>query len=130
MDASLANPRSIGVAKADSYYHWHPFTSVGGLTHRKAGWNGSLRYRLWTTGLRMKITLWLPKGYFVVDAAINYTRKGVGSRFVYSNIFNTKWKTQFDTKSKLQTESVPVSEIHFYPGTPFFARLSFTVLFN
>ncbi|MER3499535.1 MAG: hypothetical protein C4308_13365, partial [Chitinophagaceae bacterium] len=46
------------------------------------------------------------------------------------NVLNTKWKeTQFDTESRLQNEPAPVSEIHFTPGTPFFARASFTVFF-
>ncbi len=132
MDISLANPRSIGVAKADSYLPLAPrFTSVGGLTYRKeTGWNGSLRYRFMDNRPANEDNSVVAKGYFVFDAAINYTRKNWEAGLSIQNIFNTKWKeTQFDTESKLQTESVPVSEIHFTPGTPFFARLSFTVLF-
>ncbi len=68
------------------------------------------------------------KGYFVADAAINYTKKRWEAGLAIQNLFDTKWKeTQFETESRLQNEPAPVSEIHFTPGTPFFARLSFTV---
>jgi hypothetical protein len=46
------------------------------------------------------------------------------------NVLNTKWKeTQFDTESRLQNEPEAISEIHFTPGTPFFARASLVVYF-
>ena len=132
MDISLANPRAIGVAKADSYLPLAPrFTSVGGLTYRKEkGWNGTLRYRFMDNRPANEDNSVVAKGYFVVDAAINYTKKNWEAGLSIQNLLNTKWKeTQFDTESKLQTEPAPVSEIHFTPGTPFFARLSFTVYF-
>jgi outer membrane receptor protein involved in Fe transport len=70
------------------------------------------------------------KGYFIVDAAVNYTKKKWEAGLAIQNLFDTKWKeTQFDTKSRLQNETAPVSEIHFTAGTPFFARLSFAVFF-
>lgn len=132
MDISLANPRALGVAKADSYLPLAPrFTSVGGLTYRKEkGWNGSLRYRFMDNRPANEDNSVVAKGYFVVDAAINYSKKNWEAGLSIQNLLNTKWKeTQFDTESKLQTEPAPVSEIHFTPGTPFFARLSFTVYF-
>ena len=132
MDISLANPRAMGVAKEDSYLPLAPrFTSVGGLTYRKEiGWNGSLRYRFLDNRPANEDNSVIAKGYFVVDAAINYSKKNWEAGLSIQNLLNTKWKeTQFDTESKLQTEPAPVSEIHFTPGTPFFARLSFTVYF-
>ena len=132
LDVSLANPRALGVAKADSYLPLAPrFTSVGGLTYRKEqGWNGSLRYRFMDNRPANEDNSVVAKGYFVVDAGINYTKKKWEAGLSIQNLLNTKWKeTQFDTESQLQTETAPVSEIHFTPGTPFFARLSFTVFF-
>ena len=70
------------------------------------------------------------KGYFIVDAAVNYSTKNWEAGVSIQNMLNTKWKeTQFDTESRLQNEPGPVSEIHFTPGTPLFARLNFTVFF-
>ncbi|HEY8387738.1 MAG TPA: TonB-dependent receptor [Parasegetibacter sp.] len=131
-DLSLARPRALDVEKAESYLPLAPrFTSVGGITYRKqSGWNGSLRYRYMGDRPANEDNSVIAKGYFVVDAAINYTRKKWEAGLSVQNLFNTKWKeTQFDTESRLQFEPDPVSEIHFTPGTPFFARLSLTVFF-
>ena len=132
MDISIANPRALGVAKGESYLPLAPrFTSVGGLTYRgEQGWNGSLRYRFMDDRPANKNNSVIAKGYFVADAAINYTKKKWEAGLSIQNLLNTKWKeTQFDTESQLQNETAPVSEIHFTAGTPFFARLSFTVFF-
>jgi hypothetical protein len=130
LDFSLANPRAIGVAKEESYLPLAPrFTSVGGLTYRKqTGWNGSLRYRYMADRPANETNSVVAKGYFVVDVAFNYSTKKWEAGFSIQNLLNTKWKeTQFDTESQLKNENTPVSEIHFTPGTPFFARLNFTI---
>ena len=130
LDVSLANPRAIGVAKEESYLPLAPrFTSVGGLTYRKqTGWNGSLRYRYMADRPANETNSVVAKGYFVVDGTFNYSTKKWEVGLSIQNLLNTKWKeTQFDTESQLQTETTPVSEIHFTPGTPFFARLNFTI---
>ncbi|WP_121356753.1 TonB-dependent receptor [Flavisolibacter nicotianae] len=131
-DISLANPRALEVDKANSYLPLAPrFTSVGGLTYRKElGWNGSLRYRYMADRPANEDNSVIAKGYFVTDAAINYTKRNWEAGIAIQNLFNVKWKeTQFDTESRLQNEPAPVSEIHFTAGTPFFARASFTLFF-
>jgi len=130
LDLSLANPRAIGVSKHESYLPLAPrFTSIGGLTYRKqTGWNGSLRYRYMADRPANETNTVVAKGYFVVDAAVNYSTKKWEAGLSIQNLLNTKWKeTQFDTESQLKNETTPVSEIHFTPGTPFFARLNFTI---
>jgi outer membrane cobalamin receptor len=130
LDLSLANPRAIGVSKHESYLPLAPrFTSIGGLTYRKqTGWNGSLRYRYMADRPANETNTVVAKGYFVVDGAVNYSTKKWEMGLSIQNVLNTKWKeTQFDTESQLQTEITPVSEIHFTPGTPFFARLNFKI---
>jgi outer membrane receptor protein involved in Fe transport len=45
----------------------------------------------------------IAKGYFVADAALNYTRKKWETGLSVQNLFDNKWKeTQFDTESRLQ----------------------------
>jgi hypothetical protein len=132
VDLSLANPRAIGGDKADSYLPLAPrFSSVGGLTYRKQyGLNGSLRYRFMGDRPANEDNSVVAKGYFVTDAAINYTKKRWEAGIAIQNLFDVKWKeTQFDTESRLQNEPAPVSEIHFTPGTPFFAKASIRVFF-
>ena len=131
-DITLTNPRALEVDKAESYLPLAPrFTRVGGITYRKEkGWNGSLRYRYMANRPANEDNSVIAKGYFVADAAINYTKNKWEAGISVQNLFNTKWKeTQFDTESRLQNETTPVSEIHFTPGTPFFARLSFSLFF-
>ena len=130
LDFSFASPRAIGIAKEESYLPLAPkFTSVGGLTYRKqTGWNGSLRYRYMADRPANETNTVVAKGYLVLDGAVNYSTKKWEVGLSIQNLLNTKWKeTQFDTESQLQTETTPVSEIHFTPGTPFFARLNFTI---
>ena len=131
-DVTVANPRAIGVAKTESYLPLAPrFTSTGGITYRKAtGWNGSIRYRYMDNRPANEDYTVTAKGYFITDAALNYTQKKWEVGIAIQNIFDRRWKeTQFDTESRLQNEAAPVSEIHFTPGTPFFARLNFTLFF-
>lgn len=132
VDISLANPRALDVPKSDSYLPLAPrFSSVGGFTYRQQyGWNGSLRYRFMDKRPANKDNSVVAKGYCIIDAAINYSTERWEAGLAIQNVLNTKWKeTQFDTESRLQNEPAPVSEIHFTPGTPFFARASFTVFF-
>ncbi|MFM2358712.1 MAG: hypothetical protein RLY16_705, partial [Bacteroidota bacterium] len=132
IDVSVTNPRAIGLPKQESYLPLAPrFTSTGGFSYRKAkGINGSLRYRWMANRPANEDYSTIAKGYFVCDAAINYTAKKWEVGLTVQNIFDTKWKeTQFDTESRLQNEAAPISEIHFTPGTPFFARCSFSIYF-
>lgn len=131
-DISLATPRALGVDKSEHFLPLAPvFTSVGGFTYRKeSGWNGSLRYRFMGDRPANETNTTIAAGYFVVDAAINYTCKRWEAGLSIQNLFNSRWKeTQFDTESQLKGEANPVSEIHFTPGTPFFARVNLTLFF-
>jgi len=131
-DLSLASPRALGVPADESYIPLAPrFTSVGGLTYRRAtGLNGSLRYRYMGERPANEDNSVVAEGYFVMDAAVNYLARKWEAGLSIQNVLNTRWKeTQFDTESRLYGEAVPVSEIHFTPGVPFFARVSFTWLF-
>ncbi len=130
IDISLADPRALHLSSIENYIPLAPrYSSVGGLTYRKQyGWNGSLRYRYMGNRPANETNTVVAKGYFVVDGAINFTKKKWEAGLSVQNVLNTKWKeTQFDTESQLKTETTPVSEIHFTAGTPFFARLSLTI---
>ncbi|MCU0376347.1 MAG: TonB-dependent receptor, partial [Chitinophagaceae bacterium] len=131
-DVNLTRPRAIGEPEGANYIPLAPlFSSTGGITYKKQyGLNGSLRYRWLGNRPANEDNSINAEGYFVADAAINYTKKRWEAGIAIQNIFNQKWKeTQFDTESRLQQEPVPVSEIHFTPGTPFFARASLSFFF-
>ena len=70
-------------------------------------------------------------GYFITDAVLNYTKPKYEIGLVINNIFNTQWKeTQFATETRLKSETQPVDEICFTPGTKFAAKLSFSYFFK
>jgi hypothetical protein len=130
VDVSLANPRAVGVPKGKDYLPLAPrLASVGGFTYkRQDGLSGSLRYRFMDDRPANEDNSTIAKGYCVTDAAINYTKKRWEAGLAIQNLFDVKWKeTQFDTESRLQNEPAAVSGIHFTPGSPFFARVNFTL---
>jgi outer membrane receptor protein involved in Fe transport len=65
-----------------------------------------------------------------VDFNINWTFKNMNVGIDVNNIFNTEWKeTQFATESRLKNETVPVEEIHFTPGFPFYVKGKISYIF-
>lgn len=131
-DLNYAHPRSIGSARGHDFLPLAPkLTSTGGLSVQTGtGLTASCRYRYMSDRPANEDGSVVAKGYCIADASIQYQRKKYELGLAIQNLFNSKWKeTQFDTESRLQSEPAPVSEIHFTPGTPFSARLSFALLF-
>lgn len=131
-DLNLTRPRATDEPTDANRIPLAPtFTTTGGLTlYGSTGWNGSLRYRFMGDRPANEDNSIVAAGYFVADAQINFTRKRWEIGLNLQNLFNTRWKeTQFATESRLFDEAEPVEEIHFTPGTPFFARLAFSLFF-
>ena len=133
LDLNYAHGRSVNGPKGENYIPLAPvWTSTGGITYTKQkGFNGSLRYRYMGDRPANENNSLTAIGYFVTDFVLNYTKKNYEIGLTINNLLNTKWKeTQFDTETRLKGESAPVDEICFTPGTPFAARLSFSVFFK
>ncbi len=98
--------------------------STGGVTFRGLnGFSGGLRYRYITDRPANEDNSIAALGYFITDANINYEFKQVTVGLAVENIFNTEWnEAQFATESRLRNETVPVEELHFTPGVPFFLK--------
>ncbi|RYE25191.1 MAG: TonB-dependent receptor [Sphingobacteriales bacterium] len=125
-DANYTHGRAIEEAKGEDYIPLAPvFTSIGGLTAIfKNGFSSSLRYRYMGDRPANEDNSVVAKGYTVCDLSVNYSRKRFDLGLQIQNLFNTTWnEAQFDTETRLQYESQPVSEICFTPGTPFFIKL-------
>ncbi|WP_118974957.1 TonB-dependent receptor [Taibaiella koreensis] len=131
VDFNYAHARARDAAEGDNYIPLAArITSTGGLTFRKDHWGASLRYRHLGSRPANEDNTVVAKGYTVFDAAINYTLRSFEFGIQAQNIFNTEWnEAQFDTESRLRNETMPVSEIHFTPGTPFFLKLTATYKF-
>ncbi|MBK6903291.1 MAG: TonB-dependent receptor [Saprospirales bacterium] len=100
------------------------WTSIGGLNFQtRSGFNGSLRYRYLGDRPANETNSVVAEGYVLVDALLNYTRPSWELGLSVQNLLDERWKeAQFDTESRLQDETEPVSEIHFTPGQPFNLR--------
>ena len=132
LDLNTAKPRSIDAESGHNYLPLAPtFTSTGGLSIKtNAGFSGSLRYRYMGNRPANEDNSIVARGYFVNDLQANYTKRAYTLGLSVQNLFNVRWKeTQFATTSRLRGEAAPIEEIHFTPGTPFFARLSLTYFF-
>lgn len=131
-DINITRPRARDIPKNEAYIPLAPrFSSIGGFTFRfKNGLNGSLRYRYLGDRPANEDNSVVARGYFLSDAILNFTRRSFEIGISAENIFNRKWnEAQFDTESRLQNEIDPVSEIHFTPGTPLFAKIKMTIFF-
>ena len=132
MDANYSNGRAVEEMKGKNYLPLAPvFTSIGGITYKNnKGINAGVRYRYMSDRPANEDNSVIAKGYFVTDAIVSYERKKFETGISIQNLFDVRWKeTQFDTESKLQNETVPVSEIHFTPGTPFFFKTHISFFF-
>ena len=130
VDISIAKARTINAKKGEDYIPLAPlFTSVGGLSAKiNNRLNASVRYRFMDNRPATQDYTVTAKGYFLMDALLEYKYKKINFLLSAENIFNSNWKeAQFNTESRLKDEAAPVSEIHFTPGSPFFikTRISF-----
>ncbi len=131
---NFTKPRAIGELKGQDYIPLAPTaTSTGGLFYKnKDGFNGSLSYRYIKNRPANEDNSIVAKGYFLMDAAINYTKPKYEIGLAMENIFNVKWnEAQFATESRLKNEPIgsSVTELNFTPGTPFFMRVKLAVFF-
>ena len=131
-NVNFTTPRAIGLPKGENYIPLSPTTSsTGGFFYKaKYGFNGGISYRLIKDRPANEDGSIIAKGYFVVDASLNYTKPKYEIGLAIENMLNTKWnEAQFATESRLKDEPAPVTELHFTPGIPFFARLKLAVFF-
>jgi outer membrane receptor protein involved in Fe transport len=96
----------------------------------KNGFSGSLRYRFIDHRPANEFNTIRAQGYFITDMLFAYSWNKFEFTISAENIFNCKWReAQFDTESRLQFESEPVSEIHYTSGTPRFLKAGISVKF-
>ncbi|MDO7844979.1 TonB-dependent receptor [Hymenobacter sp. M29] len=107
------------------------FTSTGGLSYKAPrGLGGSLRYRHIDNRPANDDGSITARGYFLFDAVLAYTTPRFQIGATAENLLNVEWnQAQFATETRLRTETDPVDELHFTPGTPFYAKLNVSVFF-
>ena len=131
VDANYTLARSIAGVDGENYIPLAPeFSLVGGVgVSHPSGVFGNIEVRHLSDRPANEDRSILAEGYTVVDASVGYTLRRVELGIQIQNLFDVEWnETQFATESRLNKEPEPVEEIHFTPGTPFFARGS--IAFN
>jgi outer membrane cobalamin receptor len=131
-DATFTRARSLESNAGEDYIPLAPnFTLAGGLAFTNLGrFSGGLRYRYIADRAANEDNSIVAEGYFVSDLNINYKVKDITFGVAVENLFDVAWnETQFATESRLQNETNSVEEIHFTPGTPFFAKATITYQF-
>ncbi len=131
-NVNITKPRAADEPGGADYIPLAPtFTSTAGLFYKaQKGFNGGINYRYIRNRPANEDNSIVAKGYFLLDAAVNFTRPKYEVGLVIENIFNTKWnEAQFATESRLKNEPAPVTELHYTPGLPFFARFKLACFF-
>lgn len=125
-DLTYTIARSTEAAEGENYIPLAPrFTLVSGMSWLSPkGISAGLNARYLGNRPANEDNSIVAKSYFVCDANINYSWKNsIELGLNVQNIFNAEWnETQFATESRLKNEAQSVEEIHFTPGTPFFAK--------
>ena len=136
-DVNMSRSRFIdtlfGNQKTTDYYIplAPTLTSVGGITVKlKNGIEASLRYRHMNDRPANETNTVIAHGYNVVDLTANYKTKHYKVGVIIENVLNVKWnEAQFDTEARLRNETSSVDQLHFTPGTPFYAKLVIGYIF-
>lgn len=129
---NFTKPRAIGELRGQDYIPLAPTaTSTGGIFYKaKQGFNGSLNYRYIKSRPANEDNSITAKGYFLLDASVNYSKQKYEIGFAVENMMNVKWnEAQFATESQLRGETAPVTELNYTPGNPVFFRLKFSYSF-
>ena len=131
-DLNFTKPKARDEAEGQNYIPLAPtFSTIGGISYEmKNGLSGALRYRYIGDRAANEDNTVIAEGYFITDAVINYRREKFEIGISVENLFDIEWnEAQFDTESRLVDEIAPVSEIHFTPGTPLFAKIKLAFFF-
>ncbi len=132
MNLNLARPRFIDSSAGHNHLPLAPgFTSTAGLDFKfKNGINGGISYRYLHNRAANSTYSLTALGYWVTDFALNYTKKKYEVGVQIENLLNISWnESQFEYVSRLKNETMPVDDVSFTPGVPFFAKLKLAVFF-
>lgn len=132
VDLNVTDPRSVDNPESQSFIPLAPtFTSLGSLNFEsRKGISGHVGYRFLDDRPANEDNSLTAEGYFLLDVALRYKVGAFDLGLTIENLLNREWReAQFETESRLAGEAMPVSEIHFTPGTPFQARISASIEF-
>ena len=125
VDANYTIARAMEETEGNDYIPLAPdLTIIGGVNIiSPAGFYGGMRVRFVDDRPANEDNSIVAKGYTVVDLNSGYQWRNFDLGISIQNLFDAEWnEAQFATESRLQRETVPVEEVHFTPGMPFFVK--------
>ncbi len=131
-DFNYAVPRFLDLPKGKNYVPLAPiFTSTGGIFIRNLrNFSAGINYRYMADRPAIEDYSFTAKGYFVTDLVADYALKNFAFGISIQNLFNVDWReAQFLTVTQLKSETAPVPDICFTPGTPFYLKFKFSYSF-
>jgi hypothetical protein len=131
-DLNISHARDIQASKGADYLPLSvPLSSSGGLYFKTpCGLNGGLSYKYLADRPANEDNSLVARGYFLADLSANYTWRKYEIGLEIQNLFNTRWEdAQYEVESRLRNETLPVDDISFTAGMPFFAKLKLAVFF-
>ncbi|MGI9541960.1 MAG: TonB-dependent receptor [Cyclobacteriaceae bacterium] len=131
LDGNYAYSRSIDEPEKAQYIPLAPIvTATGGLSVRKDNFTAGIQTRYMRDRPANDDNSINAEGYIITDLNMGYTLSSLRFEIAIQNLFDRDWnETQFATESRLSFETLPVEEIHFTPGTPFFFKGSINYTF-
>ena len=123
-DGTYTYARSVEDPEGENLIPLAPkYTATGGITARRNNWRSSLQFRYLGDRAANEDNSIVAPGYTVVDLNASRDFGNLTLGFIIENLLDVEWnETQFATESRLRNEPQSVEEIHFTPGTPFFAK--------
>lgn len=105
-----------------------PWTAAAGLSfHHPARLFGSIRLRAIGDRPATEDRSLTAQGFTLLSAQIGYRGSFYEVSLTAENLLNSEWReAQFANSSRLQNEPMPVTDLHFTPGTPFSAIANFS----
>ncbi len=131
-DLTYAHARSLDEPEGADFIPLAPqWTAAGGLAWKSpGGLAAGARFRYLADRPADETARLTARGYFLVDAHLEWSFESLTLGLTVENLFDAEWKeAQFATESRLPGEAESVEEIHFTPGTPFFLKGNFSFRF-
>lgn len=130
-DYTFSHARSVDAPAGEDRVPLAPtHTLTASVGFRRGGWTANVRSRFLADRPATEDGSLTAQGYFVTDVNASYTLRRLTVGVLVENVFNTRWReAQFATTTRLPDEENPVTEIHFTPGTPLYARCFVTLRF-
>ena len=124
-DVNYAFARALDTESGADYIPLAPdLTASGGLSISAwKNFSGGFRFRYIKDRPANEDYSITAEGYFVTDLNMNYSLGNLTFGVQVENLFDADWnEAQFATESQLRSEAIPVEELHFTPGVPFYLK--------